>query len=63
MENSTTSEIKGQGKVVLKMTLPKELTLNNMLYVPKIYKNLVFGSLLNKHDFRIVFKSEKFILS
>ena len=34
--NSTTSEIKGQGKVVLKMTYGKELTLTNVLYVPKI---------------------------
>ncbi|XP_022891859.1 uncharacterized protein LOC111406711 [Olea europaea var. sylvestris] len=31
MENSTTSEIKGQRKVILKMTSGKELTLNNVL--------------------------------
>ncbi|KAL2471178.1 Uncharacterized protein Adt_39314 [Abeliophyllum distichum] len=35
MENSATSEIKGHGKVVLKMTSGKELTLNNVLYVPR----------------------------
>lgn len=63
MGNSATSEIKGQGKVVLKMTLGKELTLNNVLYVPKISKNLVSRSLLNKHGFRIVFESDKVILS
>ena len=34
MGNSTTSDIKGQGKVVLKMTFGKELTLTNVLYVP-----------------------------
>ena len=34
MGNSTTSEIKGQGKVVLKITSRKELTLTNVLYVP-----------------------------
>lgn len=56
MENLATSEIKGQGKVVLKMTSGKELTLNNVLYVLKIHKNLVSGSLLNKHGFRIVFE-------
>ena len=33
---SGTSKIKGQGKVVLKMTFGKELTLTNVLYVPKI---------------------------
>ena len=53
--NSTMSSIKGQGKVVLKMTYGKELTLNNILYVSKIYKNLVSGSLLIKHGFCMVF--------
>ena len=63
MGNSATSEVKGQGKVILKMTSGKELTLNNVLYVPEIRKNLVSGSLLSKHDFRLVFESDKFILS
>ncbi|XP_073131456.1 uncharacterized protein [Henckelia pumila] len=63
MGNSATSDIKGQGKVILKMTSRKELTLNNVLYVPEIRKNLVSGSLLNKHGFRIVFESDKFVLS
>ena len=61
--NSVTSEIKGQGKVVLKMTSRKELTLTNVLYVPEIQKNLVFGSLLNNHGFRLVFESNKLVLS
>ena len=38
--NSATSEIKGKGKVVLKMTYGKKLTLTNVLYVPEIRKNL-----------------------
>ncbi|KZV14337.1 hypothetical protein F511_43656 [Dorcoceras hygrometricum] len=63
MENSATSEIKGQGKVVLKTTSGKELTLNNVLYVPDIIKNLVSGSCLNKHGFRIVFESDKVVVS
>ena len=63
MENSTTSEIKGQGKVVLKMTFGKELILTNVLYVLEIRKNLVSGSLLNNHGFRLVFESNKFVLS
>ena len=49
--------------MVLKMTSGKELTLTNVLYVPKIRKNLVSGSLLNSHGFRLVFESDKFILS
>ena len=63
MRNSATSDIKGQGKVVLKMTYRKELTLTNVLYVPEIRKNLVSGSLLNSHGFRLVFESDKFVLS
>ncbi|KAL2531521.1 Integrase catalytic domain-containing protein [Abeliophyllum distichum] len=63
MKNSATSEIKGHGNVVLKMTSGKEMILNNVLYVPEIRKNLVSGSLLNKHGFRMVFESDKIILS
>ena len=63
MGNSATSDIKGQGQVVLKMTYGKELTLTNVLYVPEIRKNLVSGSFLNSHGFRLVFESDKFILS
>ena len=60
---SATSNIKGQGKVVLKMTFGKELTLTNVLYVPEICKNLVSDSLLNSHGFRLVLESNKFVLS
>ena len=51
MGNSTTSEIKNQGKVVLKIMSGKELTLTIVLYVLKISKNLVSSSLLNSHGF------------
>ena len=61
--NSATLEIKSQGKVVLKMTSRNKLALTNVLYVPKIRKNLVSGSLLNSHGFRLVFESNKFVLS
>ena len=63
MGNSATFKIKGQGKVILKMTFGKELNLNNVLYGHKIHKNLVFGSLLNNHGFQLVFESNKFVLS
>ena len=61
MGNSATFEIKGQIKVVLK-TSGKAVTLKNVLYVPEICKNLVFGSLLNSHGFWMVFESDKFLL-
>ena len=34
MGNSSSSKVEGQGKVVLKMTSGKELTLNDVLQVP-----------------------------
>ena len=51
MGNSATSKIKGQGKLVLKITYGKEVTLKKVLYVPEIRKNLVSGSLLSSHGF------------
>ena len=62
-ENSATSIVEGKGKVDLKLTSGKELTLNEVLYVPDIRKNLVSGSLLSKHGFRIVFESDKVVLT
>ncbi|GJY38596.1 hypothetical protein Tco_0424960 [Tanacetum coccineum] len=55
MGNSATTDIKGEGDVILKMTSEKELKLTNVLYVPEIRKNLVSGWLLNKFGFRLVF--------
>ena len=60
---SSSSKVEGQGKVVLKMTSSKELTLNYVLYVPEIRKNLVSRSLLSKKGFKLVFVSENFILT
>ncbi|GKA93173.1 retrovirus-related pol polyprotein from transposon TNT 1-94 [Tanacetum coccineum] len=40
MGNYVTTDIKGEGDVVLKMTAEKELKLTNVLYVPEIRKNL-----------------------
>lgn len=45
------------------MTSGKELTLNYVLYALEIHKNLVSRSLLNKHEFQMVFDSDKVILS
>ncbi|CAL8993883.1 unnamed protein product [Prunus brigantina] len=63
MGNSSTSKIHGQGKIVLKMTSGKEVTLNNVLHVPKIQKNLVSGSLLSKNGFKSVFEYDKFVFT
>ncbi|GJU13209.1 retrotransposon protein, putative, ty1-copia subclass [Tanacetum coccineum] len=63
MGNSATTDIKDEGDVILKMTSEKELKLTNVLYVSEIHKNLVSDWLLNKFDFRLVFESDKFVLS
>ena len=63
MGNSATSEIKGQGTILLKMTSGKEVKLHNVLYVPDIRKNLISGTLLSMHGFKMVFESQKIVLS
>ena len=63
MGNSSTSCVEGKGNVVLKLTSGKELTLTNVLHVPEIRKNLISGSLLSKNGFRLVFESDKFVLT
>ena len=45
------------------MTSGRELTLNNVLHVPNIRKNHVSGSSLSKNRFRLVFESDKFVLT
>ncbi|KAK9944760.1 hypothetical protein M0R45_010310 [Rubus argutus] len=63
MGNSSTSKVEGQGKVILKMTSGKEITLKDVLHVPDIRKNLVSGSLLSKNGFKLVFEADKFVLT
>ena len=63
MSNSTVSKIEGKGKVIVKWTSGKKLSLNDVLYVPDIRKNLISGSILSKKGFKMVFKSDKFVLT
>ena len=63
MGNFSSSKVEGQGKLVLKMTSSKELTLNDGLHVPEIRKNLVSESLLSKKGFKLVFVLDNFILT
>ncbi|KAG8493357.1 hypothetical protein CXB51_010932 [Gossypium anomalum] len=63
MRNAATFKIKGKGTVVLKINSNKELKLQNVLYVSDIRKNLVSGTFLSVHGFRMVFESHKLILS
>nr|GEX80342.1 zinc finger, CCHC-type [Tanacetum cinerariifolium] len=53
----------GKGSVVLEFSLGKSMTLFNVLYVPKLRKNLIFGPVLNKCVYKQVYESDKYILS
>ena len=63
MGNTTITRIAGTGKVMLKMTSGKVLTLNNVLHVPTIRKNLVSVELLVKNRFKCVLVSHKAVIS
>ncbi|XP_070003048.1 uncharacterized protein [Nicotiana sylvestris] len=63
MENNATAKIEDYGKIFLKMTSGKVLTLNNVLHIPTIRKNLVSTSLLVKNGFKCVFVSDKVVVS
>ncbi|XP_077234740.1 uncharacterized protein LOC143876948 [Tasmannia lanceolata] len=63
MGNSSTAKVMGKGKVDLKLTSGKIVTLHQVLYVPEVRKNLISGYLLNKHGYKLVFESDKFILT
>ena len=63
MENSVTVGVIGKGKVILKLTSEKTLSLSNTLYVPSLCKNLVSGSLLNRVSLKIILEGDKVVLT
>ena len=63
MGNYANVPVKGIGNVELKFTYEKIVTLINVFYVPEVRKNLVSCSLLNKFSFKLVFETDKFVLS
>ena len=63
MGNSAVSMIEGSGTVILKFTSGKTVKLNNVLHVPDICKNLISGPVLSKKGFKMVFESDKMVLS
>ncbi|GKB80694.1 hypothetical protein Tco_0947589 [Tanacetum coccineum] len=46
--------VHGRGSVVLEFSSGKSITLFNVLYVPKLCKNLIFGPVLNKCGYKQV---------
>ncbi|KAA0036921.1 ty1-copia retrotransposon protein [Cucumis melo var. makuwa] len=63
MGNSATAGVIGKGKVILKLTSSKTLSLSNVLYVPSLRRNLVSGSLLNRAGLKIVLEGDKVVLT
>ena len=62
-KDSRTSNVLGKGKVFLKLTLDKTLTLNEVLYVPNIRANLVFVALLGKFGIKVSFEYDKIVMT
>ncbi|KAF3670093.1 putative phosphoserine aminotransferase, chloroplastic-like [Capsicum annuum] len=63
MSNSTMAKVEGTKKVGLKITSRKVLTLNNVLYIPELRRNLISISLLEKNGFKCVTISRKIVIS
>ncbi|PHT42412.1 hypothetical protein CQW23_16437 [Capsicum baccatum] len=63
MANFATAKVEETGKNCLKMTSGKVLTLNNVLYVPELHRNLISISLLDKNGFKCVTVSGKIVIS
>jgi hypothetical protein len=63
MRNGLHATVLGVGTVDQKFTSGKIMQLKNVQHVPSIKKNLVSGSRLMKDGFKLVFESNKVVLS
>ena len=63
MGNGSHARVLGVGTVNLKLTSGKIVQLKNVQHVPTIKKNLVSGSLLCRDGYKLVFESNKCVLS
>jgi hypothetical protein len=63
MGNNSRASIQGVGTVNLKFTSEKTVQLKNVQHVSSINKNLVSGSLLCRDGFKLVFESNKVVIS
>ena len=63
MGNGATASVLGVGMVDLKFTLGRIVQLKNVQHVPAIKKNLVSGSLLCREGFKLVFESNKVVVT
>nr|GEZ15370.1 septin and tuftelin-interacting protein 1 homolog 1 [Tanacetum cinerariifolium] len=63
MGNGTILKIEGKRKVILKLTSEKDLVLSNVLHVPNITNNLISRPILSNKGFKLMFESDKFIIT
>nr|GEV93595.1 zinc finger, CCHC-type [Tanacetum cinerariifolium] len=63
MGNEHVPLVHGKGSVALEFSSGKTVILFNVLYMPKLCKNLVSGHVLNKCEYKQVYESDKYILS
>nr|GMD76290.1 Retrovirus-related Pol polyprotein from transposon TNT 1-94 [Ipomoea batatas] len=63
MGNDSMVKVKGIRQVELLLTSRKKLTLTDVYHAPDVRKNFVFGIVLNKCGFKLVFEVDRFILS
>ena len=55
--------VSGKGKVLLKLTFSKTLSLNNVLHVPHFQHNLILVHLLGKASIKVLFDDDIVILT
>jgi len=63
MGNGARAAVRGVGTVDLKLTSGKTVQLKNVHHVPSIKKNIISGSLLCRDGYKLMFESNKFVLS
>ena len=63
LANNSTREMKRTERIDLRMTFEKVLTLQGILHVPILQRNLISESSLLRAGYRITKESNKFIIS
>ncbi|CAH9081429.1 unnamed protein product, partial [Cuscuta epithymum] len=63
LADSKTVKVHGKGKVLLKLTSGKTLSLNDVLHVPEIRTNLVSVYLLGKVGVKVSFGCDNFVMT
>ncbi|CAN1185666.1 Retrovirus-related Pol polyprotein from transposon TNT 1-94, partial [Linum perenne] len=63
MGNASSATVQGKGKILLKLTSGKSLSLSNVLYVPSLRRNLISAGLLIKAGLKLVLEADKLVIT